>query len=78
MTIPLYSALVIPNIEYCDHIWAPYLKKNADKLVCIHRRAFKMVKNWIEGEGKGGDKHVQCSNICKAGISKNWINSAMF
>ena len=44
VNVPLYSALVRPHMDYCTKVWGPQLRRDAELLERVQRRAMKMIR----------------------------------
>ena len=42
--IPLYSAFMTSQLEYCVQLWCPQYSRDAEMLEQVQRRATKMIK----------------------------------
>src|SRR6218665_1337760 len=40
----LYKSLVRPQLEYCIHVWSPYLKQDMEKLEKVQRGVTQMIE----------------------------------
>ena len=45
LIVPLYKAILRPDLHYCTQAWSPYLRKYRDMLENIQRRATNLEKH---------------------------------
>jgi len=66
VTIPLYSVLVQPHLEYCVELWVSQLKRDVKALECVQRRARELVKGL---EGMSCEEQLSTSGL--SGLEKS-------
>ncbi|KAK4816074.1 hypothetical protein QYF61_011298 [Mycteria americana] len=92
--LPLYAALVRPQLEYCIQLWGPQHRKDMELLERVQRRAMKMMKGlehlcyeerlgelglFIQPGEKKALGRLYCScSVLKGGIQERWRETFYF
>ena len=58
--LPLYAALVRPQLEYCIQFWAPHFKRDVDSMERVQRRATRMIRGQ---QGRRYEEKLQDLNL---------------
>ena len=54
MILPVYAALVRPQLEYCIQLWAPHFRRDVDSVERVQRRATGMIGGSRAGPTRRG------------------------
>lgn len=46
LTVPLFWALLRPNLKSSGHLWDPHDKKDFEGLECVHKREQSWGRGW--------------------------------
>ena len=60
VTVPLYSALVRPLLEYCVQAWGPQYRKDMELLERVQRRPLRWSEGWSTSPMRKGGGNWAC------------------
>ena len=73
MIVPLYSALLRTQLEFCIQVWGPQHRKDVELLDRVQRSAMKMVQEMEHLSSEDWLKELGLFSLEKRGLQEDLI-----